>query len=530
MKRNRFVSTTEEGEMQPAYERRWWTLAVLSLALLVISMDNTILNVALPTISDDLGATSSQLQWIVDSYTLVFAGLLLVAGSLGDRFGRRRGLEIGLGVFLVGSVGSALSGSAEMLIVSRGVMGIGGAFIMPSTLSILTNVFPAEERPKAIGIWAAVSGLGIAFGPITGGVLIDSLSWGWVFLINVPVAITALALCRPLVPESKDPAAPQLDPFGATLSFAGLTTLLWAIIEAGGDRGWTDSGVLTSFGFAVALLGAFVVWELHAPSPMLDVRLFRDRRFSASSLSIAMVFFALMGTIFFLTQYLQSVLGYGPVTAGAAFIPVSVAMIISSQVSARLTLRVGPRPIVAGGLALVGGGMALLSLADAGSGYGLIAAALSAMGFGMGLAMTPATESLMSALPKEHAGVGSAMNDTLRQVGGALGVAVLGSLLSSGYRGDMEATVSSLPADAGHAAGEGVGGAMLVADKVGGQAGDKLAATAEHAFTSAMSSTVLIAAAAALAGSVLAWTLLPRRSETAPAEAVAEEAMEPAVA
>jgi EmrB/QacA subfamily drug resistance transporter len=420
-----------------------------------------------------------------------------------------------------------------MLIASRAVMGIGGAFIMPSTLSVLTNVFPAEERPKAIGIWAAVSGLGIAFGPITGGVLIENLSWGWVFLINVPVAITALALCRPLVPESKDPAAPRLDPFGAALSFAGLTTLLWAIIEAGGDRGWTDSTVLSSFGLSVALLGAFAVWELHAPSPMLDVRLFRDRRFTASSASITMVFFALMGTIFFLTQYLQDVLGYGPVTAGAAFIPVSIAMVVSSQVSARLTVRMGPRPIVAGGLALVAGGMTLLSLADVGSGYGLIAAALTAMGFGMGLAMTPATESLMSALPKEHAGVGSAMNDAVRQVGGALGVAVLGSLLSSGYRGDMDSAVSGLPAGAGDAAKEGVGGAMVVADKVGGQAGDTIATAAQHAFTNAMSTTALIAAGAALVGSLLAAVLLPSRGyqpEAAAVEPIAAELPEPVAA
>jgi EmrB/QacA subfamily drug resistance transporter len=513
-------------DSQKAYERRWWTLVVLSLALLIISMDNTILNVALPTISDELGASSGQLQWIVDSYTLVFAGLLLIAGSLGDRFGRRRALQIGLGVFLVGSVAAAVADSPNMLIASRALMGIGAAFIMPSTLSVLTNVFPAHERPKAIGIWAAVSGLGIAFGPITGGVLIENLSWGWVFLVNVPVAVAALALSGPLVPESKDPAAPKLDPFGATLSFAGLSTLLWAIIEAGGDRGWTDSAVMSSFGLSAALLGAFVVWELHAPSPMLDVRLFRDRRFSASAASITMVFFALFGTIFFLTQYLQSVLGYGPITAGAAFIPVSIGMVVASQVSAKLIVRIGARSIVTGGLALVAGGLALLSLADADSSYALIAAALLALGSGMGLAMTPATESLMSALPKEHAGVGSAMNDAVRQVGGALGVAVLGSLLSSGYRGDMEGAVSGLPADAGEAASEGVGGAVAVADKVGGQAGESLAATAEQAFTSAMSTTVLIAAAAALIGSLIAAVVMPGK-KPAP---VPEPDREPAAA
>jgi EmrB/QacA subfamily drug resistance transporter len=516
------------SDSQTAYNRRWWTLGVLSLALVVISLDNTVLNVALPTISDDLHANSSQLQWIVDSYTLVFAGLLLMAGSLGDRFGRRLALRGGLVVFLAGSVVAAVSTSPEMLIASRALMGVGGAFIMPSTLSVLTNVFPAHERPKAIGIWAAVSGLGIAIGPVTGGFLIEHFSWGSVFLINVPIALGALALSFPFVPESKDPAAPKLDPFGAVLSIAGLTTLLWGIIEAGGDRGWGDSAVLTSFGLAVALLAAFAVWELHAPSPMLNVRLFRDRNFSASSASIGLVFFALFGTIFFLTQYLQSVLGYSPLKAGEAIIPVSVGLIMAAPIAAKLTVRYGPRMIVATGLALVATGLALLSTAQVDSGYGLIAAVLLIMGAGMGTAMTPATEALMTSLPKEQAGVGSAMNDTVRQVGGALGVAVLGSLLTSGYRGDMDAAVNGLPADASHAASDSVGQAVGVADRIGGQAGDALTGAAQHAFVNAMGTTVLVASAAALLGAVVAAVVLPRKQQApqdAPVHAI--EAAEP---
>ena len=496
-----------------AYERRWWTLLVLSLALVVISLDNTVLNVAMPTLAEDLDATSGQLQWIVDSYVLVFAGLLLSAGALGDRFGRRRGLQVGLGVFLFGSVAAALSTSPEMLIASRAVMGIGGAFIMPSTLSVLTNVFPAEERPKAIGIWAAVSGLGIAIGPVVGGFLIEHFSWGSVFMINVPIALAALVLSVWLVPESRDPKAPKLDLFGAALSIAGIVTLVWGIIEAGGERGWGDPAVLSSFGLSAALLAAFAVWELHAPQPMLNVRLFRDRSFTASSASIGMVFFALFGTIFFLTQYLQSVLGYEPLKAGEAIIPVSVGLIFAAPMAAKLTVKFGPRPVVTTGLTLVAAGLVLLSTAEVGSGYGLIAAVLLLMGFGMGLAMTPATEALMSSLPKEQAGVGSAMNDTVRQVGGALGVAVLGSLLTSQYRGDMDAAVSGMPADAEHAATETVGGAVAVADSVGGRAGDALAGAAQTAFVDAMSVTVLVAAGVALLGAVVSAVLMPRKGE-----------------
>ena len=306
-----------------AYDRRWWTLAVLAMSLLVISLDNTILNVALPTIERELDASAGALQWIVDSYTLVFAGLLLTMGSLGDRFGRRLSLVIGLAVFGAASLLSALATSADMLIASRALMGIGGALIMPSTLSILTNVFPAEERPKAIGIWAAVAGLGIAIGPVAGGWLIEHFSWGSVFLVNLPIVAVALAAAPALVPESRDPKASRLDPVGAMLSTAGLGVLTWAIIEAGGERGWTDGVVLGGFGVALAALVAFVAWELRSSAPMLDVRLFAVRRFSGASVSIALVFFALFGAIFFLTMYLQEVLDYGALEAGLRVTPIA---------------------------------------------------------------------------------------------------------------------------------------------------------------------------------------------------------------
>jgi len=304
------------------YPNRWWTLVVLCLSLLVISLDNTILNVALPTLERDLHATSSQLQWIVDAYMLVFAGLLLTAGALGDRFGRRRALSFGLAVFGLGSALSAMAGSAGMLIASRALMGVGGAFIMPSTLSILTATFPAHERAKAIGAWAAVSGLGIAIGPVAGGWIVEHAEWSWIFLVNIPFVIAALLAQRPLVPESSDPSAPRLDVPGFALSTGGLVALVWAIIEAP-SRGWTDPRIVGAIAAAFALIAAFVAWERHTPEPMLDVRLFRNRRFSAASGAITLSFFAMFGAIFFLTQYLQMVLGNSAFEAGLRVLPVA---------------------------------------------------------------------------------------------------------------------------------------------------------------------------------------------------------------
>jgi EmrB/QacA subfamily drug resistance transporter len=493
-----------------AYERRWWTLVVVSVALLVISLDNTILNVALPTIERDLEASAGDLQWIVDSYTLVFAGLLLTMGSLGDRFGRRLALVAGLVVFGAGSLLAALAPSADMLIASRALMGVGGALIMPSTLSILTNVFLVKERPKAIGIWAAVAGLGIAIGPVSGGWLIEHLDWSAVFLVNLPIVVLALAAAPALVPESRDPKQSRLDPLGAVLSTAGLGLLTWSIIEAG-ERGWTDGLVLGGFGVAAAALAAFVAWELRTSSPMLDVRLFRVRRFSGASVSIALVFFSLFGTIFFLTTYLQSVMDYDALAAGLRVTPVAVGLVLGGPISAKLAERIGTRNVVAGGLVVVTAALLLLSGADADSGYGLIAASIVLLGFGMGTTMAPATESIMSSLPLAHAGVGSAMNDTVRMVGGTLGVAVLGSLLSSRYGGDMEGAVEGLPEPAAAAAGESVGQASVVADRIGGDAGATLDRVAETAFSSAMSTTLMVAAGVAMAGALVALLVLPGR-------------------
>jgi EmrB/QacA subfamily drug resistance transporter len=487
--------------------RRWWTLVVLCLSLLVISLDNTILNVALPTLERDLGASSSQLQWIVDSYMLVFAGLLLTAGAIGDRFGRRNALTFGLAVFGLGSALSAVAGSAEMLIASRALMGVGGAFIMPSTLSILTATFPAHERAKAIGAWAAVSGLGIAIGPVAGGWIVEHADWSWIFLVNIPFVVAALLAQRPLVPESRDPAAPRLDLPGFALSTAGLTALVWAIIEAP-SMGWTDARILAAFAAALALVAAFVAWERRAPEPMLDVRLFRDRRFSAASGAIALSFFAMFGAIFFLTQYLQLVLGYSAFEAGVRVLPVAAGIVIASPLSARLTARFGAKVVVAGGMTLISAALLLMTGFDVDSAYGLVALAYVVLGLGIGLAMTPATDSVMGSLPLAKASVGSAVNDAARTTGGALGVAILGSILSSGYRGDMDAVSAG-------AAQDSLSGALATASHIGGAAGERLAATAQEAFVNGMHAAVLVAAGIALVGALVALVFLPSREATA---------------
>ena len=496
------------------HRRRRWTLAVLCLSLLVIGIDNTILNVALPTLVKDLDASASQQQWMVDTYVLVFASLLLTAGMLADRFGRRGALQVGLVVFGLGSTAAAFAGSADMLIAARGVMGIGGAAIMPSTLSILTNVFTdAKERAQAIGVWAAVAGLGIAIGPVTGGWLLEHFWWGSVFLVNLPVVAIALLAGRVLVPTSRDPAPRRLDPAGTVLSFAGLAGVLYGIIEAP-SQGWTHGPVVAAFTAGVAVLAAFVAWELHTDHPLLNMHFFENPRFSGASVAIALVFFALFGTIFFLTQYLQFVLGYGTLRAGVAVAPIAVALMISAPLAPVLTARVGTKVMVATGLAIVSAGLVILSTASVDSGYGVVLATILVLGIGMGLAMAPATDSIMGSLPRAQAGVGSAVNDTTRMVGGSLGVAILGSLLSAGYHAtiDGSAAIAQLPASAAAAARDSLGGAVGVATRLGGTTGQSVLDDARQAFVHAMGHAVLAGAAVALVGALFALVWLPARA------------------
>ena len=511
-----------------AYGRRWHALGVLAVALLVTAIGNTILNVGLPTIRDELDASSSELQWIVDGYLLVFAGMLLTAGWLGDRFGRRRALVTGLAIFGAASIFAALSSGSTELIAARALMGLGAAGIMPTTLSVITNIFPPDERPKAIAVWAAVAGLGVAIGPIAGGWLIENADWKWIFLVNVPLVVALLVGAFALVPESRDPAAPKLDFVGAGLSIAGLASIVWALIEAP-QRGWTDPAILAVSAAGMAIVAAFVWWEHRVEQPMLQVGVFRNLRFSAASASVAFVYFSLMGVTYFLTSYMQSVLGHSALGAGELMLAVAVGIMVTSRIAVPLTERIGSKIVVALGLAIVSGGMLMFTTFGVGSSDAHICAVIGAMGLGMGLTMSPATEAIMGSLPPAKAGIGSAMNDVVREVAGTLGIAVLGSVLASAYSSSMDTAVNGLPADAAAAARDSVGAADQVAAQIGGSGGAELMATAHQAFVDAMSTTASIAAGIAMVGAVVAAVFLPARARSqAPAPLRAE--LEPAAA
>jgi EmrB/QacA subfamily drug resistance transporter len=499
------------AQTQP-YRRRWHALGVLAAALLVTAVGNTILNVALPTIQKELGASSSQLQWIVDGYLLVFAGMLLTAGSLGDRFGRRRALVIGLATFGAGSIFALFSSGAAELIASRALMGLGAAGIMPTTLSVISNIFPPEERPKAIAVWAAVAGLGVAIGPISGGWLIEHADWKWIFLVNLPLVVVLIAGAFALVPESKDPESPKLDFVGAGLSIAGLTSIVWALIEAP-NRGWMDPMILAAFAVGGAIGAVFFWWEHRVEQPMLQVRVFRNLRFSAASASVAFVYFSLMGVTYFLTTYLQSVLGHSALGAGELMLAVAGGIMITARIAVPLTERIGTKIVVAVGLGVVAIGMYLFTTFGVDTSDAHVCAVIGLMGLGMGLTMSPATDAIMGSLPPAKAGVGSAMNDVVREVSGTLGVAVLGSILASSYSSSMDSAVSGLPAAAASSAGDNVGAAAQVAGQIGGSGGAHLIASANSAFVDAMSTTASIAAVIAIVGAVIAAVFLPARAQ-----------------
>ena len=493
---------------QQVYAKRWWTLGVLCVSLLVVGLDNTILNVAIPTLQERLGATQGQIEWIIDSYVLVFAGLLLTCGALGDKFGRRRALTVGLVIFGLASVASAFSGSANALIASRALMGIGGALIMPSTLSILTNVFPAHERGKAIAIWAGVSGLGVGIGPIAGGALLEHFWWGAIFLVNIPVVIAAIVAGRFLVPESKDDHAPRLDPLGAVLSIAGLSAIVFAIIEAP-IKGWTSPVTLTSFAIGVVILGLFVVSEARSDHPMLPIEFFRNPRFSAGSGAVTLAFFALFGTTLLLVQYQQLVRGYDALGSGIRVLPVAVALVAFAPRSAALAARFGTKRVVASGLFVLAVTLASLRLFEVGTPYWKLGLVYFFMGAGMAHVVAPATEAIMGALPRNRAGVGSAVNDTTRQVGGALGVAILGSLLSSAYAAHIAPVLKALPAERRAEARDSIGKTMQVARETLGADALPVIQQARVAFTDAMGTVALVAAAFALLGALAVVLFLP---------------------
>ena len=444
------------------FERRWKILAVLCTSLMVVIVGNTALNVALPTLARTLGASISEQQWMVDGYGLVFAGMLLTAGTIGDRFGRKGALQFGLLVFLAGSLSAYFLESAGGVIAGRAVMGFGAAFVMPATLSILTNVFPAEERGKAIAVWAGISGGGAALGPVASGFLLAHFAWGSVFLVNVPIIAIALAAGFVLLPTSRDPHPEALDPLGAVLSIAGLGTLVYAIIEAP-HRGWLSGTSVAWFGLALLLIVCFIAWEVRTPTPMLDLRYFRDPRFGVAAAVITLVFFGMFGFFFLLTQYFQLVLGYGTLEAGLKQLPFAVVIMTIAPQSPKLAARFGMNRVVSFGLLCVAGGMLSFTLASTGSLYLEVLPILIIMSSGIALTTPSTTSSIMSAVPQGKAGVGSAMNDTTRELGGALGVAVLGSLVASRFASKLVPALGLLP-EATHAqVNSSLAGALQVA-------------------------------------------------------------------
>lgn len=485
------------------HRRRWWTLAVLDLAVFLVVLDDTILNVALPTLQRELESTTSQLQWFLDSYLIVFGGLLLAAGSLGDRFGRRGALLTGWAVFGAGSLGAAVSTTPEQLIAARCVMGLGAACIMPTTLSILTNVFPPHERPLAIGLWAGVIGVGVGVGPVVSGALLERFWWGSVFLINVPLVTAGVVATLALVPDSRDPSAPRVDWTGVVLSTAGVAALIFAIIEAP-SQGWTSERTLGVGAAAVASIGVLAWWERRTDAPMIDPRFFRSARFTAASLAIALTFFALFGYLFVITQQLQFVLGYSPFDTGLRVAPVAIVLTVGAVVSAPLAARLGAKAVVAAGLAIVAVGLAISGLGD--GEYSTLLLGITAVGLGMGLAMSPATDAVMGSLPLAKAGVGSAVNDTTRQLGAAFGVAVVGSVLASRYGDALGPALIALPPALAEAASDSVGATLAAASEAGAAA---LADAAREAYREAMRAALLVAAGVSAAGAILALAFLP---------------------
>jgi EmrB/QacA subfamily drug resistance transporter len=516
------VTSARQTRIQArAHERRWAILAALCFSLLIIVLDNTVLNVAIPTIVRDLQATNSELQWMVDAYTLVFAGLLLTAGALGDRFGRVGALQFGLVVFGVGSLLAAFSTDATQLIATRAFMGIGGAFIMPATLSIITNVFPPEERGKAIGVWAGTAGIASVLGPLLGGFLVEHFFWGSVFLINVPIVIVGIVAGLILIPTSRDPAAPRLDPVGAVLSMVGLVVLLYGIIEAP-QHGWTDQQTMGAIFLGLLVLGLFLMWELHSEHPMLDVHIFQNARFSAASFAIMLVFFSLFGFSFMLTQYFQFVLGYSPAMTGVAFLPAAVAMLIVAPLSARFVHRFGTKLVVSVGLLLVSVGMLAISTVGVHSAYLEVFGPMVVLTIGVSLTMAPATESIMGSLPLAKSGIGSAVNDTTRELGGALGVAVVGSLLTSVYAGKISDFLAGKPVPT-PVKGQ-IEQSLGYALEVGKRGFPELIGVAKSAYVDGMQVGLYVTAAVSLVGAIIAFVWLPARARRGSgAEAAGDE-------
>lgn len=560
------MNTSDLPLLPAGYKTRWWGLLFICISLLVISLDNTILNVALPAISRDLSATSSDLQWIIDAYILVFAALLLTMGSISDRYGRKRWLQIGLVLFGIGSFLAAISTTTTMLIATRAFLGVGAAVIMPSTLSLVTATFPEKERSQAIALWAATFGMGVGLGPLIGGLLLERFEWGAVFLVNLPVIAVALVGGQFLLPESRDETAPKIDLPGVLLSITGLFALVYAIIKAGED-GWLAQEVIIAFAAAGVLLGVFALWESITQTPMLPLRFFKNLSFTGANTALAFIMFSMFGSVFFLSQYLQTVLGYSALESGVRLLPLSFTLAFTAAMSARVSRRIGVKYTVALGVLIAAGGLFYMSQAyEVGSSYGTILIGMLIMSSGLGMAVSPATDSVMGSVPQSKAGIGSAMNDTTRELGGAMGVAILGTLMNHQYIHGVEElptklaeinplVASNFPSALYNAVEDSIQAAHGVAanlpasfpptmpPEMGARIQQAVLDTANQAFVNGMTEAMFIGSLVMLSAVVITLILLPHRVQTpretqafAPAEvgakpdAKAEAKAEPVVA
>ncbi len=499
----------ETGAEQAAFARRWWTLAVLCLSLLIVFVGNSSLNVALPTLSRELHATTSQLQWVVAAYSLVFAGLLFSTGALGDRFGRKGALQLGLVGFLLGAALASESTEMWQLISCRAVMGASAALIMPSTLSILVNVFPARERSKAIAIWAATTGAAGAIGPVASGFLLGHFWYGSVFLVNVPIIALALVAGWFLVPKSRDPEQGKLDPLGAVLSIVGISSLVYGLIQAPA-KGWGSVGTLGAFALAAVVLAVFVAWELRVDEPMLDMHFFRNPAFSTGTGGMILVFLAMFGVMFLVTQYFQLVLGYSPLSSALRMLPMAPIMIIVAPLTPRLSRKFGAHRVVAMGMVFVTVGLLMFRALGLHTPYLYVLACFIPLVSGIALTMSPMTAAIMGAVPARRAGAGSAMNDATRELGAALGVAVLGSVAASHYTNDVAKLAGHLSGADQAAAETSLAGALNTASHLPAAAARALTVGSQEAFIGGIHLAVTVGAILAAVAAVIVYRYLPK--------------------
>ncbi|MGK4584772.1 MFS transporter [Kitasatospora sp. HPMI-4] len=509
-------AATPVDRMSGPYPRRWWALLVLCLSLLIVVMANTSLIVAAPGMTRDLGLDSSQLQWVIDGYTVPYAALMLLLGAVGDRYSRRGGLLAGLVVFAGGAVLGSVAHSANAVIAARAIMGVGAATIMPATLSLLVATFPRAERARAITAWTATSGLAVAVGPLVAGWLLEDHAWGATFLINIPIAVVALVAALFLVPPSRAERQGRLDLVGGLLSIVTVGSLVYAIIE-GPHFGWGTGPVTAAVVAGIGLI-LFTAWELRHPQPLVNVRMFRIRSFSGSMLAVMMFFLGTFGALYYATQHLQFVLGYAPLATGVRLLPLAGAVFVGAALTGLATPRLGMKPMVVAGMAIGTAGVLLLTRIDAGSTYTDFLPAFLLLGFAIGLSVAPCTDTIMGLFPERELGVGGGLNDTALELGGSLGIAVLGSILATSYRGNLTAAVGGhLPPAALHIAQDSIGGALAVAQKVatdpagGPQAAGQLVAAAHRSFADAVAHTSLIGGIVMAVGAVLVLLILPGR-------------------